>query len=150
MNRYGYFSWHKIIIWSSKISNHLNFNHFLSIRKLAEGLQILFFRPWVIRRFKKLTYFEMVYLLHYQQTTLKNIKIYIFWWDMSSTTTVLILLSYNASINFFIVTIFVFFFHIIFYLSTRFLCLLAIESAALFHFVSEFTVFVSHGHTRFE
>ena len=39
MSMYGYFSWHKIIIWSFKNQWFLNFNCVLLIIKLAEGFE---------------------------------------------------------------------------------------------------------------
>ena len=85
----------------------------------------------------------MIYLLYYLQQN--NIEMNIFWWDMMFA--VLILLSHVASVNFFIWTTFVFFFVRLFYLLTRFLYHLNLESSVTFHLVAEFTAFCSFSDT---
>ena len=69
------------------------------------------------------------------------------WWDKFFSISFKSL-SHNVSINFFYWTLFLFFYFVLLYLSTRFLCLLtclsfvSLESSVAFHRVLEFLFFV--------
>ena len=62
VSMYGYFSRHKIIIWSFKNQWFLNFNCVLLIIKLAEGLEFFFWRPWEIPLPKQLTFLRKKFI----------------------------------------------------------------------------------------
>ena len=84
------------------------------------------------------------WLLHHQIIDQQNVGIYIFWWQMFFNSNIYIAL-HGAAINFLIWTSYLFFFFRHFYLSTRILSLLTIESSAIHWLTSLTNLFLSFG-----
>ena len=99
----------------------------------------LFLKSFYWRKMDWISFYFLSLQSHSAEVHLSNnITRYIFWWDMFCSKSI----THGLFINFFFQGAFLFFFRRIFYLSTRFLCLLNLESSVTFHLVSEYLCLV--------